>query len=90
MTAEEIAKLRELCARATPGHWRVDWTWTGKHSMPMCVESSNGKIVTIMDEHEPADVANAEWMAAAREALPRALDEIERLRAELAKPKAVP
>lgn len=85
MTAEEIARLRALCEKATEAPWsyyaadeetpsREDIVYSGGH--PTFTGS-----FSVGEMHHPEDRA---FIAAARSALPRALDEIERLRAELA------
>lgn len=87
MTNEEIARLRALCEKATPGPWKQSWMWVDKHSMPMCVEqddgSGDGPAVCRVDEYDERGPADAEFIAAARTALPAALDEIERMRGVL-------
>ena len=72
MTADEIAKLRELCANATPGPWGCGFSNRGR------IMSSNEEICSVWSSEETHD-ANAAFIAAARKALPAALDEIERL-----------
>lgn len=79
----DIAGLRALIAAATPGPWEP----YGAVGGPPGVESlDNGHTVAEMfgcDEHPPNATADAAFVAAARTALPAALDEIERLQAEL-------
>jgi hypothetical protein len=73
LTAERVAELRALCEAATPGPWRAD---------PEPVDAPGW--VSAGDRHEPvAEVYggthNAALIAAARNALPDLLDEVERL-----------
>lgn len=81
MTPDEIARLRALCEKATPGPWKQSWTWTGKHSMPMSIETQDEKrVIGTLDEYEDQSGADSAFIAEARTALPAALVEIERLR----------
>lgn len=102
MTSDEIARLRALAEKATPGPWeRMNATDVFTASG---VEAADGRRASRNDGWQVADcqcgltflpdgeqaelkpaeqIANAEWIAAARDALPRALDEIERLRSVL-------
>jgi hypothetical protein len=86
MTPARIAELRALCEAATAGPWRVSMTGYS-------VKSNDDDAPTIAIPHGVSVLtskqidrwlANAEFIAAARTALPDALDEIERLRATVA------
>ncbi len=87
MTKEEIAEAREICDAAAPAPWIHDTDnsmWTGN-----LVWKSNGPGYGAWMEagpdrsSDPQDIANAKFTAAARTALPEALDEIEFLREQL-------
>ena len=75
----DIKRLRELCEKATPGPWTVigedSWNVKGFPQVEM-----NTPDVHYFPVHNDAD---AQFIAAARTALPEALDEIERLRKAL-------
>ena len=71
MTDAELSKLRALCEAATPGEWIVH---RDPHTNYATFRLEAG--VRIID---CGSEANAVFIAAAREALPAALDEIERL-----------
>jgi hypothetical protein len=77
MTDEELKVIRERCEKATPGPWRAD----GRY-----IETIEGaeEEMAIYDEggHDELD---AEFIAHAREDVPRLLEEIERLREGLKK-----
>lgn len=84
MTADEIARLRALCEKATPGPWRTgnasaDDFWHGKGSI-----LHDEKVLFVGNVNFDL-AADAAFIAAARTALPSALDEIERLRSAQAK-----
>ena len=74
----DIKKLRELCEKATPGPWLEEprqneatdfaYVW----AVHRCVLEDDGCLVE----------EDADFIAAARTALPEALDEIERLQNE--------
>lgn len=77
MTPAEIAELRRLCEAATPGPYSV------RHGRDQASD-----VYTVLDGNDMwvADCGNAPqdaaFIAAARAALPAALDEVERLRKE--------
>lgn len=73
MTNEE---LRKLCDAATPGPW---FTWRTERGR-MSVQIPQGWLLEMMP-YGTAD--DAEFIAAAREAVPRLLDEVEKLRCDL-------
>lgn len=67
MDADEIARLRALCERAEDAPWEY---------------AGNGRVVSKeydMDICCQVTGADAEFIAAARDALPKLLDEVERL-----------
>ena len=87
MTPEEIAEARELCAKATPGPWNDRWVAQVSGGVCCFIDTAHSrKLSTEADdlaiELECATKADASFIAAARELLPKALDEIERLRSE--------
>jgi hypothetical protein len=69
LTAERVAELRALCEAATPGPWEHD----------------GSRCVYVPEEYSRRPLVVAEWkpnaalIAAARNALPDLLDEVERL-----------
>lgn len=84
MTPERIAELRRLCEAATPGPW-VAATWAGEDFG----WSACGPVHEESDDDTPEgpnqDLAkrDADFMSAARIAVPELLDEVERLRKEV-------
>ena len=83
MKPGRIAELRELCEKATPGPWR--WSFVigpSGHRTPRLANSAllqgQGLRGIFRAYPAPGD-ADAALVAAARTALPEALDEIERL-----------
>lgn len=79
MTDDDIKRLRGLCAAATAGPWRWELTYNnaGLPLADFAIPGHNGGGVVEML------AVDAALIAAARTALPAALDEIERLRGEL-------
>lgn len=76
MTDDEIKKARELCAAATPGPWEERYVTleSGFHALgPPCYGSRG------FTKQMPADAA---FIAAARDLVPRLLDTVDGLRAE--------
>lgn len=86
ITPEEIARLRELEKKATPGPWKYsrpfEWIESNKHQI---IAQTWGKLETPFVN----DVNNSALIIAARNALPDLLDEIERLRHELVETGAI-
>ena len=93
MTDERINELRALCDAASPGPWRA-YSCDDLPRSACAIRSAefdaqrdgDGDVVrdTNRDEcHHMMTRADAELIAAARTALPEALDEIERLRADV-------
>lgn len=83
ITPEELAELRELCEKATPGPWEVDRVaCTHVQSGRRGVASTGGYSTNLEDWEKVKDENedNAKLIAASRTALPRLLDEVERLR----------
>ncbi len=87
ITDDELAEWQRLCDAATPGPWRLD----GRHDyddgsefgIDMIV-ANNGEPVVIADSGVyPPHGQDAEFIAAARSAIPRLLEEVRRLRAEV-------
>ena len=83
MTPDRIKQLRALCDAATPGEWKAE---------PRHILQSTKEYLAIPPKYPhrnsqslgPFFEADLLFIAAARAALPEALDEIERLRAKLA------
>jgi hypothetical protein len=87
MTKAEIQRLRKLCHAATCG----PWDRASRGPINLIVDPDGlvviGTVATIADCTESPDAhreANVAFIAAARTALPVALDEIERLKKEVA------
>jgi carbamoylphosphate synthase large subunit len=84
MTPKRIKELRRLCNEATPGPWRA-CQLIGFGAMRFVVTDAEKaqwyQVVAILQN--PGSFAGDEFIAASRTAMPEALDEIERLRAEL-------
>jgi hypothetical protein len=79
MTDEDLTEIATRCDRATPGPWR---SWVeGRDHM-----SGSSFIATAGDDIElvGANPADQDFMAAARQDIPRLVAEIGRLRAMLA------
>lgn len=77
LSTEEIERLRELCEAATPGPWNIEALYSGLRHL---VKYYEGYVV---DGSTPSHDDSA-FIAYARDALPRCLDEIERLKREAA------
>jgi hypothetical protein len=95
MTAEEIARLQALCAAATPGPWDhappggcVVASAQYQHEQVALACGAAAMRDERMDTYE-VQRANAEFIAAARDALPILLAEVVRLRAEVAERNAI-
>ena len=90
MTPEQLDAIKERCVQATPGPWRSRNTTYQSH-VDVCVRdplylAPTTRWISVLGpslEHVEA-VANAEFMARAREDVPTLVAEIERLQAELA------
>lgn len=77
LTPEELAELRRLDAEATPGPWRK---YGGSFDHPI-IAASSVELPTV-DLGTIGSKADANYVVATRNALPRLLAEIERLRGE--------
>lgn len=78
MTPEELAELKSLCEKATPGPWAV-----GMYDKPFTyffMVDRTRLDGCPLDE----DTANADFISAARTAIPKLIAEIARLNAEIA------
>lgn len=93
MTDSDIQRLEALCEKATPGPWRVDagarqstaWVEAGTQSEPMTIADCD-VLRRTRGRRSPRPLADqcdrdADFIAAARTALPAALAEIRRLKA---------
>lgn len=86
MTPEDLDSLRVLAVMATPGPWWV-------HTRLGAVMAIAATPVPVLDDngaHCPLDISrgDAEFIAAAREAVPALLDEVDDLRYDLQEAKA--
>lgn len=75
ITKEWIDQQRAVCNAATPGPWESKHYGRYEDHDECCIALTDDSI-------EPSKYANADFIAAARTALPAALDEIERLAAD--------
>lgn len=80
MNTEERKRLRELCDKATPGPWRK--VVCNKEDGWSCVMGEHEAVTDGVQTGE-MNGDNADFIAAARNALPELLDEVERLRARV-------
>ena len=88
----DIKKLREICEKASPGPWKAVASRTAVGVCYRIFPESWGKVpdhggicayddCTSLNPHPKGEqAANAQFIAAARTALPELLDEVERLR----------
>lgn len=90
MTDEQLQEWSVLAEAATPGPWKSGWNWQdtisdGKSAWgegPVHVGEKLSQVA-------PQAIADAAFIAAAREAVPALVAEVRRLRAELAAAQAV-
>lgn len=82
ITPEEIARLRALEAKATPGPWKA---LNQSYRMRVYEVFAGGKNVCTASTccEDGMDEKDCNLIASSRNALPRLLDEVERLRADL-------
>ena len=75
MTDEELTEIRHRCERASPGPWKA-WVEGRDH------QSGSSMVQTGADDIEMSGAANADYdfIAHARQDIPRLLAEVERLR----------
>lgn len=86
---KQLDKWRRLADAATPGEWWLDFRQVFNGEVPyinVCVTTDAADIAGLGEQEECQ--ADAAFIAAAREAVPALLDEVERLRAELADARA--
>jgi hypothetical protein len=81
LTDEQYAAIRAREAAATPGPWAIEWDHDDVTGAPFPV--SLGPI-GYLEHHGERDVADAEFIAAAREDVPALLAHADRLNALLA------
>ena len=90
VTPEELKRLRELCDAATGGEWqRYGHIGSGSLARVRAIVGKCERTHREMFQDVPSDGNDAAFIAAARTALPALLDEVERLKAELAKVREV-
>jgi hypothetical protein len=85
MTNEEITKLRELEAAATAEPWVGVADAAGRKRSYVCLDYPPAKVLNYCDGtglYGWFSEGDADFIAAARNAMPGLLDELERLRAE--------
>ena len=89
MTDEEIARLKGLCEKATPGPWRCDDVLIHQDDLPAtyAISDEDEQSIAVLGQIQGIKgrqiIRNAEFIAAAREAIPALCDEVERLRGAL-------
>ena len=98
LTDSQLAAWRELCDRATPAPWKVDRIGCGEYpDYDIEIDWPGGLLASINPcpggyQGLPGcggnPEVNAAFIAAARSALPALLDEVERLRGEVAAARA--
>lgn len=79
MTHDELKKLKELCENATPGPWKGDEFEMLAPKAPTLIP---GNVKIVWAEDHPMNEWDADFIAAAREALPKLIEEVERLKEE--------
>lgn len=91
MTPERIEELKKLCAEATPGPWRQEvwhnhdeggWAAVGPHIKDTPGDDYYSSEEPGSPSHEKA-TSDANFIAAARTAVPELIAEVERLRDRL-------
>lgn len=81
ITPEQLAQWRAVCEAATPGPWVVGITWDYVYRWPVLrLKEMAGYSENALSEEAAHD---AEFVMAARTALPALLDEVERLTVEV-------
>ena len=78
MTDDELKELRRLADAATPGPWYAGHSYEQGDPGTYVGQENDWRII-VCDDQEPR-VEDAAFIAAAREAIPKLLDEIKRLR----------
>lgn len=84
MTPADIKRLRELCDKATPGPWHNNGPFEKAFEDHGWRAIAGSKFVHVARKYQqpyPQCAVDADFIAAARTALPELLDEVERLRA---------
>lgn len=86
LTDAEIHELRQLCERATPAPWRAmvegrDHS-SGDSFIMVGREDDRDEDMYVSRDSGPAAHTDLDFIAAARNYLPRLLEELEELRAE--------
>jgi len=78
LTIEELDAIRALNAKRTPGRWQI-----GYHGMERTVDDANGVSFVLMDGgYMDQEEADAEFIAAAPDAIERLLAEVDAYRAK--------
>jgi hypothetical protein len=88
LTVEELAELRRLCDAASRTPWRAmiegrDHT-SGDSFIMVGPENARDEDMYVTRDRAPAPAADLDFIAAARNLLPRLLDEVERGRPDQA------
>lgn len=79
ITPEELKRWREIEKAATPGTWDIQWLKQAlRHIHKHCYDAIDWERINI-DLLQP-DIDDAQFIAESRNAFPRLLDEIERLK----------
>lgn len=82
MTKDERDALRKLCDAATPGPWAVSSAVNPLCSTGQNIGGDNGNVCWSYGKRDADCVANAELIAASRDALPQLLDALDAADAE--------
>jgi len=89
LTSEELERLEQIIAKATPGPWLTRSFQTWSHARPQLwvmdsIPDRDGKVVAnAVCSTTPTNAdaeSNAAFIAAARAALPRLIEEVKELR----------
>lgn len=85
MTDEQLQEWSVLAEAATPGPWKSGWSWQDAINGGKSAWSEGPVHVgETLSQVAPQAIADAAFIAAAREAVPALVAEVRRLRAELA------
>lgn len=90
-SSEDLAELKKLCEKATPGPWVLGSEadpdlYRGAETIA-CASGSMvlwDRVLAVLNHHFPYE-ADSAFIAAARTALPKLIEEVETLREENAK-----
>lgn len=81
ITEEQLKHWKELCEKATPVPWNYTYDGSGDYSIGAGDPQIDCAIGMYSRRHNTID--NIAFIAAAREAMPKLIEEVERLKGEL-------